>query len=404
MISTHHTDFLIVGAGVLGLTFAYQLKNKHPGASIIILEKEETIGLHASGRNSGVLHSGIYYKEGTLKAKLSAQGAKLMRNFCEHHQLDCRVIGKVILPTHERDDASLDVLYQRAKTNQVEVNMINRAELKEIEPEANSVSGRALYLPGTSIINSKQILKKLIELLQNQGVDIIYNCAPQKINHELHLVEGQQHRFFYKKLINTAGVYADKIASMSGLKHDYCMMPFRGVYAEIVGDIANRIRHLIYPVPNLSMPFLGVHTTTSTDGHVYLGPTAMPSFGRENYKGLKNSNAGESLITIKSIMGMYMKNTQGMRHHVHAELQTLLSRRSLLKKAKALIPNLTLENIQACQKRGIRAQLYNTEKQCLEMDFIVKQHGDSLHILNAISPAFTSSFAFVNYLIEDEDL
>jgi L-2-hydroxyglutarate oxidase LhgO len=148
------------------------------------------------------------------------------------------------------------------------------------------------------------------------------------------------------------------------------------------------------------MPFLGVHTTTTTEGKIYLGPTAMPSFGRENYSGLKNINARDSVMTLKNIARMYMKNTQGMRQHVHEELQTLLFKQHLLKRAQVLVPNLKLEDIVVCQKRGIRAQLYDTEKQCLDMDFIVKQHGDNIHVLNAISPAFTSSFAFVEYVIQ----
>ena len=392
------TDYLIIGAGILGLTFAYKLKQTHPDAKIVLLEKESSVGQHASGRNSGVLHSGIYYQENTLKAKLCAEGARCMRAFCEEHHLVCKPIGKVILPTDIEDDSGVDILYQRGLANGVQVEVIDQVALAALEPEARTASERALYLPNTCVINAKQVLAKLVELLQRSGVEIIYQCKITKIHSEKNEVISHCGNIVYGQLINTAGAFADQVATMAGIKHRYQMMPFRGVYSQVIGDIADKINHLIYPVPNLSMPFLGVHTTTTPEGQVYLGPTAMPSFGRENYVGLKNIKFSDTLLTVGKAARMYFCNTQGMRSHVHFESQTLLCKKHLLKRAQKLVPNLTLDNIQRCNKRGIRAQLFDCEKQQLEMDFVVKQQNNQLHILNAISPAFTSSFGIVHHL------
>lgn len=394
-------DFLITGAGILGLTFAYQLNQTHPNAKIILLEKESGVGQHASGRNSGVLHSGIYYQENSLKAQLCARGAKLMREFCEQHDLICKPIGKVIIPTEPEDDKSIDVLYQRGLANGVKVEIIDRAALAYLEPEARTASDRALYLPNTCVINSKLVLAKFVELLSQKNIEIIFDCHIRKIEAEKNKVITDIGNFNYQQLINTAGTFADKVATMAGLQHDYTMMPFRGVYSQIAGDIASRINHLIYPVPNLAMPFLGVHTTSTPDGKVYLGPTAMPSFGRENYFGVNNFNVTDAVASLARTTKMYFRNTQGMRSHVHCESQTLLFKKHLLKRAQKLLPNLKLEDIKPCEKRGIRAQLFNNRSQQLEMDFVVKQSGSQLHVLNAISPAFTSSLGMVEKLVHD---
>lgn len=400
-MKTTQTDFLIIGAGILGLTFAYKLKQTNPDAQITLLEKEASVGQHASGRNSGVLHSGIYYKENTLKAKLCVQGARLMREFCEQHDLEWKKIGKVITPTEPEHDPSVDVLLKRGLANGVQAEIIDATTLASLEPEARTASGRALYLPNTCVINSKQVLAKLVELLGLSGVEIVYQCKISQIDAEKNIVSSNLGAFCYQQLINTAGTFADQVATMAGIKHHYQMMPFRGVYSKIVGDIAKRIHHLIYPVPNLDMPFLGVHTTTTPDGSVYLGPTAMPSFGRENYRGVNNFDFADAVSTLGKTARMYWHNTQGMRNHVHFESQTLLFKKHLLKRAQKLVPNLQLDNIQSCDKRGIRAQLFDTQKQQLEMDFIVQQEGNQLHILNAISPAFTSSLGIVGSLVQN---
>jgi L-2-hydroxyglutarate oxidase len=394
-----NTDVVIIGAGIIGLAFAYRLKQDQPQTSIVILEKETSIGKHASGRNSGVLHSGIYYKKGTLKAQLCAKGAKQLNQFCQSHQLECRKIGKVIVPMEVSDDQGVDTLYERGKANGVNVEIIDEQRLKKLEPEARTASGRALHLPDTSVVNPKAVIQTLLAHLEKQGVTVLYDTSIDNIDAEKNSVTTNHGKMCYQQLINSAGAYADRVAKSAGLKHDYLMMPFRGVYFKVVGDIAKQLHHLIYHVPNLEMPFLGVHTTTSVDGSVYLGPTAMPSFGRENYDGITNLNFSDTAETFKHIAGMYCRNTQGVRQHMHYESQTLLFKKHLLARMQKLVPNLRLENIQACTKRGIRPQLFDKTKKALVMDFVVEKQGNTIHVLNAISPAFTSSFAFVEHVL-----
>lgn len=394
-------DYIIIGAGILGQTFAYKLKQKFPQCKIAILEKEAAIGKHASGRNSGVLHSGIYYKEGTFKAKLCAKGARLWKAFCKEHGLTCNEIGKVIVPTELEHDASVDVLCERGRTNGVKVEVVSKEQLKEIEPEARTASNRALYLPETAVVDPMQVMQKLNEILKSQQVDFYYDCNIESIDEQTKTINTNQKTFSYGYLINTAGVNADKIATMAGVNHNFVMLPFRGVYFKVKGELPSRINGLIYPVPNLQMPFLGVHTTKSVDGSIYLGPTAMPTLGRENYHGFNGANLTDIKSNLKNIAKMYAKNSQGMRKHIHYESKTLLYKRHLVNRVRKLVPNLKMRDVVKCQKRGIRAQLFNTQESKLIMDFVVESGESSLHVLNAISPAFTSSMAFVDYLIEE---
>jgi len=393
------SDYLIIGAGIVGLSFAYHIKKRHPNATVTLLEKEATIGLHASGRNSGVLHSGIYYPKGTLKATLCAKGAALHKQFCREHQLPCKAIGKVIIPTEASLDNAVDTLFDRGKSNGVSVEVIDQQRLKQLEPEAKTASNRALFLSEASVVDSKAIIQTLLQQLQAQRVDIRYQTQITQIDSEKNCVHTNHGTLPYQQLINAAGAHADKIATLSGLSHDYVMLPFRGVYFKVTGTIAKNIRHLIYPVPNLDMPFLGVHTTTDIHGNVYLGPTAMPSFGRENYTTLNGFDAKDSLQTLMNIGKMYLSNTQGIRKHMHHESKTLLFKKHLLQRAQQLLPNLTIDNIQACNKRGIRPQLYDKQNNQLVMDFVVKKQDNITHILNAISPAFTSSLAFAEHVL-----
>lgn len=399
-----HYDFAIIGAGIIGLSFALKLSKDYPSSKILLLEKEKAVGEHASGRNSGVLHSGIYYKEGTLKAKLCARGAKEMKAFCQEHHLICKRIGKVIVPTEESLDPHVDTLFNRGKSNGVGVEIIDERALKSLEPEVKSASERALLLPDTCVVNPKEILVKIQEVLKQRNVDLITNAQVKTVSLETNALMTTQGKVNFGFLINAAGTNADKLATLTGLDHPYTMIPFRGVYFKVKGDIAKRIHRLVYPVPNLDMPFLGVHTTTTPDGSVYLGPTAMPSFGRENYHGLSNISFNDTKSNFSQLATMYLNNTQGLRKHVHYEMMTLLFKRHLLGRAKKLIPNLTVKNIENCPKRGIRPQLFNKDTKQLEMDFVVKKHKNSIHILNAISPAFTSSLAFVGHVLEQMEV
>ena len=401
MKSTHSitADYLVIGAGIIGLCLARELIAREPKAKIIILEKEERVGVHASGRNSGVLHSGIYYPENSLKGAVCAQGARAMAAYCDENKLPINRIGKLIVPIKSTDEAILSLLYQRAKNNGARVEMLDEAALKQIEPLAKSATGNALYSPDTAVVDSVAILNHLYESLFDQGVEIYFNHCSCSIDVAQKRVRANGRIFSYGHLFNTAGLFADKIAEECGLKRRYTLLPFKGIYHELAPNSAIKLNHLLYPVPDMGVPFLGVHFTKSVSGCVYVGPTAVPALGRENYRGISGANWHESLQNLGYLGRQYLHNVRGFRTYVHQEVPRFLKSR-FVKSAQNLVPSLQSSDLIASAKVGIRAQLYDRENNELVMDFLMAQTSNETHVLNAVSPAFTSAFSFVNKIIE----
>lgn len=392
-------DFLIIGAGIVGLTIAEALKLKFPKASVVVLEKEKTIGLHSSGRNSGVMHSGIYYPAESIKAKVCGQGAREMLEWCEDRKLTINKIGKVIIPVRSEDGSQIDLLLQRAQLNSVKAMRIDQRELREIEPEAISSTGEAIFCPDTSVIDPKAVLAQKIDDLKALGVDIHLGQPFQKAAPAQNLLYTDSRTYAYGHLVNAAGLYADKVAHAFGVASELILLPFKGMYWRLSPGASIKPKHLIYPVPDLRVPFLGVHTTTTTDGSVYLGPTAAPAFGRENYQGFD----GVSLVQLGSILfrlgEQFAYNKQGFRNLVFQEMPKYL-KWNFYKAAKAVLPGLRYQDLIPCEKVGIRAQMLDTQKKELVSDFVVKNHKNQTHILNAISPAFTSSLPFARMVVD----
>jgi L-2-hydroxyglutarate oxidase len=391
-------DIVIVGAGIMGLSIARALKRKNETVKIAILEKESVIGLHASGRNSGVLHSGIYYSEDSLKAKFCREGAIAMANYCHEHQLPIKQIGKIILPTKPNDESMLKVLHQRAIKNGAKVYLIDSKELRKIEPEAQSDFNMALVSPETSVVDSKAILNQLYNSLLDMDVTFYFNTQCVDINTQEKKIDARNVKLSYGHLYNTAGLYADKVANACGLQDKYTMIPFKGMYYELNKLSSIHINHLLYPVPDMNVPFLGIHSTTSIDGKIYLGPTAIPALGRENYAGFKGVKLSEIVTILNSLSKQYMANNQGFRKYAHAEIPRLIKSR-FVQSARALIPRIRNEDLNSSSKAGIRAQLVDKKKNELVMDFLVKKTQNETHILNAVSPAFTSAFSFSEYVV-----
>ncbi|MDX2346782.1 MAG: L-2-hydroxyglutarate oxidase [Legionella sp.] len=396
---TNKADFLIIGAGILGLSLARALKLEHPDASIIILEKENQIGLHASGRNSGVLHSGIYYPEKSLKAQLCLEGNRKLAAYCDERKLPISRIGKIILPTKPTDDAILQMLYQRATHNGANVKLIDEHELKQIEPAVQTATGQALFSPETAVVDSKAILNHLYHSLIQQGVNIYLNNRCSDINPKLKTLTTNNKSFAYGHLFNTAGLYADVIAKACGITDRFTMIPFKGLYFELSNTSSIPINHLIYPVPDMNVPFLGVHFTKSTNGRIYVGPTAIPVFGRENYQGLKGANVKDSWETLTALGRQYYSNKQGFRTYTHQEVARFIPK-NFVAAAQALIPQLTRQDLKKSAKVGIRAQLFDRKKGELVMDFMIKNTENETHVLNAVSPGFTSAFSFSQYIVQ----
>ena len=389
------TDYLIIGAGIIGLTLAYQIKQKQPTASITIIEKEDAVARHASGRNSGVLHAGFYYTADSLKAKFTRQGNLKMRQFCKDFNIPVLNCPKVVVAQDEMDVGGIHELYRRGQNNNVPVQCVNVKELAEIEPNAKTTE-IALYSPSTASVSPQAVCKKLHELLAAQGVRFLFKEGYQK-RIASSLIQTKQYQIEAKKIINAAGLYADKIAKDFGLADDYTIIPFKGIYLKY--DLADHpIKTHIYPVPNLNNPFLGVHFTLSFDGHIKIGPTAIPAFWRENYAGLSRFNFRECKEIISKEARLFWHNNFQFRSLAFHELRKY-QKSHMIKSALKMVHTMNPKGFQHWSTPGIRAQLLNTKTQNLVQDFLIETRENSIHILNAVSPAFTCSFAFSEWVI-----
>ncbi len=395
------TDFLIIGAGIIGLMSGKILRDKFPRKKISILEKEPDVAYHASGRNSGVLHAGFYYSSDSLKARFCRDGNLFWRTFCEEKGLKIRKTGKVVVARDESDLESLYELEKRGKDNGVEVYVISEKELREIEPQARTYK-YALWSPTTATIDPVEVCKFLKKELIQKDIHFYFNTPYEKKLAD-NVILGGENIFEAKRIINSAGLYADKIAKDFGYSLNYTILPFKGRYIECSKNRSCRevIRTNIYPVPDLKMPFLGVHWTIKVDGTVKIGPTAFPALWRENYNGFKNFQVNELLDIIKWNVKLFKKDSSNFRSLAAEELKKI-NKNFILSKAQEMVKKCV--DISLCKKwgkPGIRAQLVDKKKLQLEMDFVVEADKNSVHILNAVSPAFTAAYPFCNWVVEN---
>jgi len=391
-------DFAIVGAGIVGLSIAAELRGRFPESRIVVLEKEAAAGTHASGRNSGVLHSGIYYPKGSLKAKVCADGAARMQVFAREHDIPCSRTGKLIIATNQPDLDVIDKLLANARENNICADRLNEEEVQKMEPAARPF-GAGIYCPDTAVIDSKAVVNKLHEILLQKGVKFLFNFPVAKVQKDRRHVIGRDNTISYGYLVNSAGAYADTIARKFGLASDYVLMPFKGYYYRLKPNRRHLVRGNIYPVPDPSLPFLGVHFTRVIGGEVYVGPTAIPALGRENYSLLEGISLGESAAMAARLARMYLVAGKAFRRLVHGEICKVL-KPCFTESARRLVPAVASEDLIPSNKIGIRPQLVNTRDMRLEMDYIVEKTETSIHILNAISPAFTSAMAFAEFIVE----
>ncbi len=386
---------LIIGAGIVGLTVARELVRR--GADdILILEKEDTVGAHASGRNSGVLHAGIYYTPDSFKARFCVEGNRLMKAYCREKGLPLLECGKVIVTKTPEELERLYELQSRAESAGVEVKIIDEKELHELEPYARTVE-KALYSPETAVVEPRKVLKALVEELSNTGkVRFLFNTRALKPMRSGELLTSRG-TVKYSVLLNAAGAYSDRIAHAFGIGLNYRLIPFKGLYRKLHPEKKHLVRGNIYPVPDLVNPFLGVHFTPSADGNVYAGPTATPALGRENYGLLKGMN-GEFLSIAWRDALLFLSNPAFRAVASREAGRYLLS--GLYRDARALVPSLQRGDLLKSSKVGIRAQLVDWKEKKLIMDFIVLKGEKSVHVLNAVSPAFTSSMSFARYVAD----
>lgn len=377
-------DYLIIGAGIIGMTIAYELLERNSTLSIAIIDKEEDVAKHASGRNSGVLHAGFYYTADSLKARFTVEGNKLMKQFCKNNNIFVNETKKIVVAKNEKELEGIYELKKRADVNGVDTSIIDEVEVNKIDPNIKTYQ-KALYSPTTASVDPKEVCFTLKEVLTQKGVTFYFNTLFPDTT------------LTYRYLINTAGAYADKIAKQFGLAKHYTMIPFKGIYLKYMEN-KTAIKTNIYPVPNLNNPFLGVHYTVTVDGSIKIGPTAIPAFWRENYKGFENFNFLEMLEILYYASKLFVLNSFHFRSLALSEMRNYNSK-VFIQKAKDMVKNIgnDFKPIPA----GIRAQLLNTQTNELIQDFVVEHSNGSTHILNAVSPAFTCSFAFAKHVVNE---
>lgn len=387
---------------MVGLSTAFQLINRKICKKILILDKEGKLGLHSSGRNSGVLHAGLYYKPNSLKAKVCIGGAKRLKKWIIENELSINNCGKIIVPQKLNLDPQIDLLYERGKANGAKVEIINEKQLKMFIPQATSASGRALWSPNTSVVNPKQIIERLKEQVSDYGVKFVLGKGINNINPKSNeiILEGNE-IFKFGHLINCAGLGALNIANFYGLGKEYNLIPFKGLYWDLKDNSELNIKHNLYPVPDLDLPFLGVHFTPDVQSppKICIGPTAIPALGIENYEGIQNIQLISFIKNATLLSKEYLSGNSKFRNYVNQQAFHFL-KPFVWKSAKLIIPELKYKDLKISKKVGIRPQLFNKLTRKLEDDFICNSAKDSTHILNAISPAFTASFEFADTVID----
>ncbi|HHT9130595.1 MAG TPA: L-2-hydroxyglutarate oxidase [Candidatus Brocadiaceae bacterium] len=388
------TDILIVGGGIVGLSIAREFNCRYPDIKITLLEKEAIVGCHASGRNSGVLHAGFYYTPDSLKAKFTVEGNKLLTEYCLKHNLAINRCGKIVVAKDEKEIEGLFELKRRGDKNGVDLEIIDEKQLAELEPNARTCN-KALYSPRTSVVNPGEIVEHIAHSLKGK-VNIIFNEKVIKRD-DTATVRTNTLKIKFKHLINSAGLYADKVAHQFGIGHKYTLIPFKGLYMEYKD--CNLVQRHIYPVPNLGNPFLGVHFTKTVDGKVKIGPTAIPAFWRENYQGISNFKLSEFFEIFFTEAKLFCTNAFDFRSLTLEEIKKY-NREYFIQQASYLVKKIDINKFGNYLNPGIRAQLLDKEEVKLVMDFVVEHGENSTHVLNAVSPAFTSAFSFSKYIVD----
>jgi L-2-hydroxyglutarate oxidase LhgO len=387
------SDFLIIGGGIIGLSIARELKKRYPEASIVILEKEEKCGLHASGRNSGVLHAGFYYTADSLKARFTRIGNQQLTEFCHSNKIPLNNCGKIVVAQKPEDIAQLDELLKRGKKNNVILHEITTKEALEIEPRAKTLD-RALFSPTTSSVNPSEVMQALTREALGLGIQIESRTRFLKKNHRT--IQTTRGNYESKYIVNVGGLYADTIARHFGFSKNYCILPFKGLYLYSEEPRGSLKTH-IYPVPDLRNPFLGVHFTVTANGMSKIGPTAIPAFWREQYTGVNNFRLNEFAELALRQAALFFNSNFDFKQLAWQEIRKY-SRAHLVRLASSLVKDVKISNFINWGKPGIRAQLLNIKENTLEMDFIIEGDHQSIHVLNAVSPAFTCAFPFATHV------
>lgn len=382
-------DYIIIGAGIVGLSTAYNLQLVRPGASIVILEKESSVAAHQTGHNSGVIHSGIYYKPGSAKALNCLRGYKMMLQFCNQYSISYKICGKLIVATEQNELEGLQKIYDRGIQNGLNgLKIITSQELKDMEPHAAGI--RAIWVPQAGIINYKSVSEKLKSIVEEKDGKVVLNQKVKSITHDQDqwMVQTQNQEYKAKHVISCGGLHSDSIARMTDQSFDLKTIPFRGEYYTLKPSAHHLVKTLIYPIPNPNFPFLGVHFTSMIGGGVEAGPNAVFALGRESYN-WKKFNAKEVIESL-SYPGFRKLAAKYWRDGAY-EMYRSLSKSAFTKALQKLVPEIKSEHLTE-GGTGVRAQAIDRAGNIVD-DFLFHQGKNILHVVNAPSPAATSSLA-----------
>lgn len=388
-------DFAIIGGGIVGLSTGISLSQCYPNARIVVLEKESRLAYHQTGHNSGVIHSGIYYKPGSFKAKFTRSGNCSMVTFCREHGIDHEVCGKVIIATEEKELLLLENLYQRGLENGLNVTKLSPEKAKEIEPHVRCLAG--IWVPTAGIVDFSQVCDKYADLIESQGGELYLNAKVEKIfeTSKGQVLETNKGTFETRFTINCAGLHSDRVAKLGKINPPAKIVPFRGEYYELKPEKRYLVKNLIYPVPNPAFPFLGVHFTRMIDGSVHAGPNAVLSFKREGYNKTDfNLRDFAEVITYPGFWKLAAK-------HANEGIQEVLrsfSKAAFVHSLQKLIPEVQADDILPTHS-GVRAQALMNDGKLVDDFLIIKAH-NAIHICNAPSPAATASLEIGKAIVE----
>jgi L-2-hydroxyglutarate oxidase len=388
-------DIVLIGGGIVGVATAWQLKQRHPGAAILLVEKEPALARHQTGRNSGVIHAGVYYAPGSLKADFCKRGAALTMDFCQSHGLPYRQCGKLLVATDAREYARMADLEIRCRANGIVTERLSAAELRQREPAI--IGEGALYVPATGITDYDRITARMADLFRAQGGEIRTGWGVRAMDEDRRGVRVHSGRgsVAARYVVACGGLMADRLAQMMHIAVDFRIIPFRGEYFRLAPSRNGIVSHLIYPIPDPDLPFLGVHLTLTIDGSVTVGPNAVLGWAREGYRRL-NFNLRDSLEMI-GYAGFWKVAAKNLGSGL-AEVRDAFHRPGYLSRIRKYCPSLALSDLKP-HPVGIRAQAV-TRQGDLVHDFLFAESARSLHVCNAPSPAATSAIPIGAYLCE----
>ncbi len=388
-------DFILIGGGIIGLTIAYTLRERLQNFRILIVDKEKDVAYHASGRNSGVLHAGFYYTADSLKAQFTVAGNQAMKAYCRSKNIPMNECGKLVVAQNDHELGQLFELERRGKRNGSDIRIINEKEAASLDPNVKTYQ-KALYSPDTASVDPQQVCQNLKEDLNRAGID--FSFETKYLSRKQNIIETTQGAMEGKKVVNCSGLYADKIAQDFGFGQKYTMIPFKGLYLKYTKNKTD-IKMNIYPVPNLKNPFLGVHFTKTVHGDIKIGPTAIPALWRENYTQGKNFNLEEFVSILWYEAKLFCSDAFGFRSLAWEESKKY-NKQYFISLAEQMVRNIDPEGFTEFTKPGIRAQLLDKTTLTLVQDFVVEGDRQSVHILNAVSPAFTCAFPFSRFIVD----